>query len=70
MDDHTSIDDARTREQVRKLLGQFGQRAAARRLGVHMQTVLALAAGARVQPGSLALVRERLATLEARNERP
>jgi DNA-binding XRE family transcriptional regulator len=60
MDDRLSDDDA-TRQQVRNLLGRLGQREAARRLGVHMQTVLALAAGARVQPGSLALVRERLA---------
>ena len=66
MDDHTSSTDDDTRDQVRELLKRCGQREAARQLGLHMQTVLALAVGARVQPGSLALVRERLAKLTER----
>lgn len=50
--------------QVQRLLRTFGVPDTARRLGLHRETVLAVAAGVPVRAGSLALVRERLRTLE------
>lgn len=53
--------DEQTRQVVRHLLSQReAQRALARRLGVSRETLLAIACGARVSRGSLALVRERI----------
>lgn len=51
-------------EMVRRLLDQHGPREAAELLGVSRSTVTAIAAGAKVMPGTLALLelaRQRLA---------
>ncbi len=51
-------DDIRTR--AAKLVREQGPNGAAKDLGVGRETVLSLAAGARVNRGTLALIRERL----------
>jgi hypothetical protein len=60
----SSTDDGSCRQQISDLLAILGARKTARLLGMHIQTVLAIAAGARVMPGSWALARERLAKLD------
>jgi hypothetical protein len=46
------------RGKVKTMIEAEGAAAAARKLGIHAQTALAIAAGVSVRPGSLALVRE------------
>lgn len=53
------------RRRVKALFDAHGQREAARLLGVNLQTMLAVSAGARVLRGTIALVEQGLSRLEA-----
>lgn len=58
--------DEQTRQVVRRLLERGeAQRATARLLGVSRETLLAIAFGARVSRGSMALVRERIRAMKS-----
>lgn len=60
----SKLDDAVCRQRVAELLAERGVRKAAQLLGLHSHTVLAIAAGTRVMPGSMALAREALRKFE------
>lgn len=68
MRDAQSDDDLR--EIARSFVRELGPNGAARKLGVGRETALSLAAGARVNRGTLALVREHLRSQEDGSKEP
>jgi hypothetical protein len=51
--------------KISALLTQLGPRAASRRLGVHREQLISVAAGVPVLAGTIALIQQRLAESEA-----
>jgi hypothetical protein len=67
--DATAVATDDTRERVRAIVREVGATQASRMLGMQRETLLAVAADAHVQPGSIALAKERCDALLASEKR-